>query len=64
MANNALLGLHVDTYLNDPKEAITLDVQFETLPNGIVYTARTQLDAAAKHVTVVVENSGYRDLKS
>jgi hypothetical protein len=55
-----LVALNVATYLDKPEDAVTLDVRFGTLNDGTSYTARTTLDAKAKNIRVVVENSGHR----
>jgi hypothetical protein len=52
----------VATYLEKPEDAVTLDVRFDTLPDGTSYTAQTTLDAKAKNIRVVIENSGHRPL--
>jgi hypothetical protein len=57
---NALLGLGVNTYLDKPSEPVTLAVKMTTLPDGALYAAETTLDAKAKDITVVIQNSGYR----
>jgi hypothetical protein len=54
--------LNVATYLDKPEDAVTLAVSFATLPDGTNYTSQTTLDAKAKNIQVVVENSGYRPL--
>lgn len=62
-ANAALpSALSVATYLDKPEDTVTLGVRFATLPDGTNYTAQTTLDAKAKNIRVVVENSGYRPL--
>ena len=58
-----LSGLNVSTYLDKPEDAVTLNVLFATLPDGTSHTSQTTLDAKAKNITVVVENSGYRPLQ-
>ena len=55
-----LLGLTVATYLEKPEDAVTLDVRHATLPDGTSYVAKTTLDAKAKNITVVIENSGHK----
>jgi hypothetical protein len=57
---NRLLGLSVNSYLESVADAVTLSTAMGVLPDGTIYTARSQLDAPAKHITVVIENSGYR----
>ena len=57
-----LSALNVGTYLDKPEDKVTLDVRFGTLTDGTSYTSRTTLDAKAKSITVVIENSGHRPL--
>jgi hypothetical protein len=57
---NRLVGISVNTYLDSPDDAVTLNVGFAALPDGTNYTAQTTLDAKAKNITVVVQKSGYR----
>jgi hypothetical protein len=62
-AKAALLSaLSVATYLEKPEDAVTLNVRFATLADGTSYTAQTALEAKAKNIRVVVENSGHRPL--
>ena len=62
-AKAALLsGVSVATYLEKPEDAVTLNVRFATLADGTSYTAQTALEAKAKNIRVVVENSGHRPL--
>jgi hypothetical protein len=59
-AANRLVGLGVNTYLDKPDETVTLAVQMNALPDGAIYAAQTTLEAKAKNITVVIQNSGYR----
>jgi hypothetical protein len=59
-AANRLLTLGVNTWLDKPDETVTLAVQMSALPDGALYAARTTLDAKAKNITVVIQNSGHR----
>jgi len=62
-AKAALLsGLSVATYLEKPEDTVTLNVRFAALSDGTSYTAQTALEAKAKNIRVVVENSGHRPL--
>jgi hypothetical protein len=54
--------LNVNTYLNDPKDAVTLTVQFASLPDGTNYPQQTMLDAPAKKIQVTTTNSNYQKL--
>jgi hypothetical protein len=57
---NALVGVNVNTYLDKPEDAVTLTVGFGALPDGASYNPQITLDAKAKHITVVIQNSGHR----
>jgi len=57
---NALLGLNVNTYLEKAEDAVTLKVEFAALPDGASYNPQITLDAQAKQITVVIQNSGHR----
>jgi len=57
-----LSAVHVATYLEKKSDTVTLDVRFATLADGTSYASQTTLDAKAKNIRVIVENSGYRPL--
>jgi len=59
-ATNRPLNFGVATYLDDPKDAVTLAVTIGVLPDGTGYSEMTTLNAKAKELTVTVTNSGYR----
>ncbi len=59
---NRVIGLTVNTYLDDAKDTVTLDVRFSNLQDGTGYPATEVLVAAAKNLSVNVTNSGYRKL--
>ena len=59
-AASTLTGLSVNTWLDKPEETVTLAVRMATLSDGALYAAQTTLDAKAKHITVVIQNSGHR----
>ncbi len=59
-AGNRLNRLNLSTYLDTPEDAVTLDVRFATLTDGTSHVAQTTLEAKAKNIRVVIENSGYR----
>jgi hypothetical protein len=61
-ASNRLLGLGVNSYLDTKDDVVTLVVQMNTLPDGALYAAQTTLDAKAKNIQVVIQNSGHRPL--
>ena len=60
LVNNHALGVKVSTYLDDAKDAVTLDARMGQLNDGTTYASGITLDAKAKNLTVAVQNSGYR----
>lgn len=60
LASNRPLSLKVATYLEDAKDAVTLDVRMGQLNDGTAYPSDVTLEAKAKKLTVTVKNSGYR----
>jgi hypothetical protein len=59
-AGGKLLGLGVNTYLDKKEDTVTLAVKMNTLTDGALYAAETKLDAKAKNITVVIQNTGHR----
>ena len=57
---NALVAVGVNTYIDKPEDAVTLTVGFGALPDGASYNPQITLDAKAKQITVVIQNSGHR----
>jgi hypothetical protein len=62
IATNRPLGLGVSTYLDSRDDPVALAVTMSSLPDGTIYVQRSQLEAKAKGIQVVVENAGYRRL--
>jgi hypothetical protein len=60
LANDVVAGVGVSSYLDDPSDVVTLDAKMAQLNDGTIYTADITLNAAAKNLTVTVQNSGYR----
>ena len=61
-ATKALTAVNVNSYLNDPKDAVTLEVTFELLPDGTNHVANTILKAPAKDIQVNMTNGNYQKL--
>lgn len=62
LTSNRLLGLTVKTYLEDAKDAVSLDAKFAQLTDGTSYADAITLNATAKKIKVAVDNSGYRKM--
>jgi hypothetical protein len=59
-ATNSLAALAVSSYLDERDDVVALDVKFGSLADGTSYSAQTTLDAKAKNIRVVIQNSGHR----
>jgi hypothetical protein len=56
-------SLQIATYLDDPKDAVTMAVQFAKLPSGVSHVAGVQVDGVSKHMTVAIQNSNYQQVQ-
>ena len=61
-ATKKVSSLNVNTYLDDPKDVVTLAVKMSSLPDGTNYVQQTVLDASAKHLQVTTTNSNYQKI--
>jgi hypothetical protein len=57
-----ITALSVNTYMGDAKDAVTLQVQMASLPDGTNYAQQTILNATAKQLVVTTTNSNYQKL--
>jgi len=56
----APVSVQVNSYLDDPKDAVTINAQFAQLPDGTNHVATTTIDGVQKHLTVTDQNSNYQ----
>jgi len=59
-AGNALQTVSVKSYLAAPSDAVTLDVTFARLREGLSYPGTVVLNVPGQQVQVVVQNSNYQ----
>jgi hypothetical protein len=59
-AKLAVISLSVNTYMGEPNDAITLQVQMASLRDGTNHVQRTVLSAAAKQLVITTTNSRYQ----
>lgn len=64
MAKSDLNSLSVNTYLDDPKDTVTLQTSFANLPDGTSYTKQTLMTVKDKGITVLTENAGYKKMNN
>ena len=58
-AAKKVVSLSVNTYMGQSKDAVTLQVQMGSLPDGTNYVQQTVLTATAKQLVVTTTNSNY-----
>lgn len=63
-AAKKIASLSIQTYMDNPKDAVTLAVQMASLPDGVNYVQQTVLDATAKKLQVTTTNSNYQKVGS
>jgi hypothetical protein len=61
-ATKKITNLNVNSYLGQPKDAVTLSVMFGTLPDGTSYPNQTVVVAEAKQIQIMSTNSDYQKL--
>ena len=61
-ARKALTSITIATYLNDPKDAVNVTVDFTSEPNGLSHVASETIDGVSKHLTIAIQNSNYQPL--
>jgi hypothetical protein len=59
-ALNALLTVSVQSYLESEKDAVTLDVTFARLRDGLSYPGNVVLNVPGQKIQVVIQNSGHQ----
>ena len=61
-AEKKISALNVNTYMDDPKDVVTLAVHFASLPDSTNYVQQSILNATAKKLVVTTTNSTYQPL--
>jgi hypothetical protein len=59
-AEKKIAAIQVNTYMDDPKDTVTLNIQFASLPDSTNYVQQTVLVATAKKLKVTTTNSNYQ----
>ncbi len=60
--HKAIRSVRVASYLDDPKDAVTIAAQFAKLPDGTNHVTGTQINGASKQLGVVTQNSNYQPI--
>jgi hypothetical protein len=55
-----LIGLQIASYMDDPKDAVNLTVQFSRLPDGTNHISNLVIDGASKQLNIAIQNANYQ----
>ena len=61
-AAKKISSVNVNTYMDDPKDIVTLAVSFASLPDGTNYVQQSVLNATAKQLQVTTTNANYHPI--
>jgi len=62
-ATRKISTINVNTYMDNPQDAVTLAVQMASLPDGTNYAAQTVLNATAKQIQVTTNSANYAKIQ-
>jgi hypothetical protein len=57
-----IVALKIASYMDDPKDAMTLDVQFTQLPDGTNHVSSVAMNGTSKELNIATLNSNYQHL--
>ena len=57
-----LLKVQIVSYMDDPKDAMNLTVQYSRLPDGTNHISNMVIDGVSKQLNVAIKNSNYQHL--
>jgi hypothetical protein len=55
-----IVRLSIASYLDDPKDAVTVDAEFSRIPGGPNHVSGETINGVSKQLTIAVENSNYQ----
>jgi len=55
-----LLRIQISSYMNDPKDAMNLTVQFSRLPDGTNHVSNLVIDGVSKQLNIAIQNANYQ----
>jgi hypothetical protein len=55
-----LLRIQIASYMDDPKDAMNLTVQFSRLPDGTNHVSNMVIDGVSKQLNIAIQNANYQ----
>jgi len=62
-AQKNLASLSIASYLDDPKDAVNVTVQFSAIPDGPNHVSSETIDGVSKKLTIAIQNSDYQKIQ-
>ena len=59
-AQKELLRIQIASYMDDPKDAMNLTVQFSRLPDGTNHVSNLMIDGVSKQLNIAIQNANYQ----
>jgi hypothetical protein len=59
-AQKELLRIQIASYMDDPKDAMNLTVQFDRLPDGTNHVSNLVIDGVSKQLNIAIQNANYQ----
>ena len=59
-AQKELLRIQIASYMDDPKDAMNLTVQFSRLPDGTNHVSSLVIDGVSKQLNIAIQNGNYQ----
>jgi len=59
-AQKELLRIQIASYMDDPKDAMNLTVQFSRLPDGTNHVSNLVIDGVSKQLNIAIQNANYQ----
>jgi hypothetical protein len=59
-SQKTIQNIQIATYLTDPKDAVTIAVQFAKLPAGVNHVTTAQINEVSKQMTLAIQNFNYQ----
>lgn len=61
-SQKSLVSLSIASYLDDPKDAVNVSVQFSAIAGGPHHVSQQTIDGVSKQLNIVIQNSNYQHL--
>jgi hypothetical protein len=58
----AIQSMQIQSYLSDPKDAVTIAAQYSKLPDGTNHVSTMQINGVSKELTITTQNSNYQKM--